>query len=305
MELVDSAKQVFAGGNNVIYKSTKDGKSYAIKRYSQQDSERLNREYCALQFLSEQGIRTVPSVHGCDKERQLGIYDWIDGKHVSDVTVEHIDQLIHFLSELKRLSKESGAKSLPLAKDACIKATDLTKLIDARFERLKNIEDEEAEVMRFVFQDCIKAYESLKPKSQGLVADNLTLSPSDYGFHNALEAADGKLTFIDFEYFGWDDPVKMIADFLWHPGQQLSDKIKQYFKSEIFKTFPDISARFYALFPLYGLVWVLILLNNFIPSVWQTKLETGVVSDDDKEILLKRQYKKAQFLLKQVLIYGN
>ena len=49
-----------------------------------------------------------------------------------------------------------------------------------------------------------------------------SLSPSDFGFHNALLEADGRLTFVDFEYFGWDDPVKIVADVMLHPGMGLS-----------------------------------------------------------------------------------
>ena len=43
------------------------------------------------------------------------------------------------------------------------------------------------------------------------------LSPSDFGFHNALLGPDGKLCFIDFEYAGWDDPAKLICDFFCQP----------------------------------------------------------------------------------------
>ena len=39
-----------------------------------------------------------------------------------------------------------------------------------------------------------------------------TLSPSDFGFHNALKRSDGRIVFLDFEYFGWDDPAKMTAE---------------------------------------------------------------------------------------------
>ena len=48
-----------------------------------------------------------------------------------------------------------------------------------------------------------------------------TLIPSDLGAHNALRGADGSLYFLDFEYFGWDDPVTSIANFIMHPGMQL------------------------------------------------------------------------------------
>jgi hypothetical protein len=34
------------------------------------------------------------------------------------------------------------------------------------------------------------------------------LSLSDFGLHNPLRHPDGKLAFLGFEYFGWDEPAK-------------------------------------------------------------------------------------------------
>ena len=41
---------------------------------------------------------------------------------------------------------------------------------------------------------------------------NRILSPSDFGLHNTISKKN-KLYFFDFEYFGWDDPIKLICDF--------------------------------------------------------------------------------------------
>ena len=46
------------------------------------------------------------------------------------------------------------------------------------------------------------------------------LSPSDIGFHNTLKCRN-KIFFIDFEYFGLDDPIKITSDFIIHPGNNL------------------------------------------------------------------------------------
>jgi hypothetical protein len=44
----------------------------------------------------------------------------------------------------------------------------------------------------------------------------LCISPSDFGFHNAIRTASG-VRFIDFEFAGWDDPAKTLADFALQP----------------------------------------------------------------------------------------
>ncbi len=96
-------------------------------------------------------------------------------------------------------------------------------------------------------------------------------SPSDFGFHNALLKNDGEICFLDFEYFGRDDPVKLMADFIWHPGMNLDFSHKANWLKETFRIFgkdPDLYSRFRAAWPLYGLRWSLILLNEFREDGW-------------------------------------
>ena len=59
------------------------------------------------------------------------------------------------------------------------------------------------------------------------------LSPSDFGFHNSLKTKKDQIIFFDFEYFGKDDPVKLAADFLLHPGMTLNLQQKKIQDSEL------------------------------------------------------------------------
>ncbi|MDP7559493.1 MAG: hypothetical protein QF745_03020, partial [Planctomycetota bacterium] len=104
-----------------------------------------------------------------------------------------------------------------------------------------------------------------------------TLSPSDFGFHNALRN-DGKITFIDFEYFGWDDPVKLTADFLWHPAMELNPEISAQWEKAMLGLFsgdPDFAVRLHAAMPLYGLRWAMIVLNEFLPGLSERRRDAG------------------------------
>ena len=50
-----------------------------------------------------------------------------------------------------------------------------------------------------------------------------TLIPPTGAHTTRSRAADGSLHFLDFEYFGWDDPLTSIANFIMHPGMRLTD----------------------------------------------------------------------------------
>jgi len=110
------------------------------------------------------------------------------------------------------------------------------------------------------------------------------LSPSDFGFHNAIRGVDGRLTFVDFEYFGWDDPAKLVNDFLLHPGMRLSADCYERFRTgalEIYGEKGAFATRLALVYPLYGLRWCMILLNEFLPERWEARRRTGVHNDRD------------------------
>jgi thiamine kinase-like enzyme len=96
-----------------------------------------------------------------------------------------------------------------------------------------------------------------------------TLSPSDHGFHNALRTTDG-LRFIDFEYAGWDDPAKMIADALHQPSVPIPPTWRTHFVSRALQHWHSadlVFERIILVEPLVCLNWVLLMLNVFLSDV--------------------------------------
>lgn len=86
------------------------------------------------------------------------------------------------------------------------------------------------------------------------------------------------MVFIDFDYFGWDDPVKLAADFLWHPAMELRSKLAVEWKTamlELFSADPDFERRLEIAMPLYGLRWAMIILNEFLPGVAEKRKSAG------------------------------
>jgi thiamine kinase-like enzyme len=105
-----------------------------------------------------------------------------------------------------------------------------------------------------------------------------SLISADFGFHNAIKADSGRVSFIDFEYFGWDDPVRLTADFLLHPGTDLNEANFNRYRQGMVSTFQsdeNFELRLLHLLPLYGIRWALILLNEFLPERWQARVFAG------------------------------
>ena len=132
------------------------------------------------------------------------------------------------------------------------------------------------------------------------------MSPSDFGFHNALRTGDGNIAFVDFEYFGWDDPVKLVSDFLLHPGMKLTAKTSRHFAegvAEIYADDPNYKTRLRLLYPLYAIRWSLIVLNEFLPAKWQQRRYAGEF--DDRNSILSTQLAKARHFIKSVSDVGT
>jgi len=103
------------------------------------------------------------------------------------------------------------------------------------------------------------------------------------------------LVFCDFEYFGWDDPVKLVADFVLHPGMALRVRLATRFEKRaaaIFADDPEFAARLRLLKPLYALRWALIVLNEFVPERWAQR--AFAYGDRDRNAVLARQLGKAE-----------
>jgi hypothetical protein len=175
-----------------------------------------------------------------------------------------------------------------------------------------------AELSAFLREELCPKLEEIAERSSEMLGEvwdrelpieHRTLSPSDFGFHNALLRRGGGVVFLDLEYFGWDDPVKLIADFLLHPGMSVSADRKCQFAAAVLREFPEALDRFEALLPLFGLKWCLILLNEFLPEHLLRRKFAGM-SEHDREARQTEQLAKARHMLRltaqaSLFPYGN
>jgi hypothetical protein len=124
------------------------------------------------------------------------------------------------------------------------------------------------------------------------------LSPSDFGLHNALRGKDGQLRFIDFEYFGWDDPVKLVSDTAIHPGSNFAEGSRQLLVERLSREFeaddPTFAARRDALYPVFGMIWCLIILNDYLPD--SRSMRVFAIRRNELEERLAGQLDKARRL---------
>ena len=224
---VAAFQRVVSGGNNRIYRvDANGGGRYALKTYLKQPNDRRDRigaETRGLDFIWTHGLRQVPRVHAFDAEESCALFDWIEGQPVETPTADDVDAAVAFLAALKELRTAPEAALLPPASEACLSAAELCRQIAGRRARLSSNGDEA--LAEFLGREFAAAWDQADRQARNgyrdagwdfdipLAPEQQTLSHSDFGFHNALRTDGGELVFVDFEYFGWDDPVKLVADF--------------------------------------------------------------------------------------------
>ena len=269
-------------GNSRIQKAvSKDGKQYVLKHYPDRllDSRpRLKREFEAFQFLRRKNVDSVPKAVRMDEDLNMGLYEWIEGKPVTRPVFDDLQQAVDFIKRLHNLSQDTSAGCIELASEACLCAVSLIDQIEERHRKLYAVKEGFPGLSCFLEQTFEPLWEEVRERciyfwpfesrKNSLPIKKQTLSPSDFGFHNALKE-NGKIMFFDFEYFGWDDPVKLTADFSWHPAMDLCPTIAVQWEEAmqaLFSNDTDFAMRLQAAMPLYGMRWAMIVLNEFLPG---------------------------------------
>jgi hypothetical protein len=281
------------GRNSRIYKVRSQDNNFALKQYpsrSDDARDRLSTEVAALRLMQNHDIDAVPRVIAVDRTRNFVLLSWIDGVPLEEAADADIDSAIHFLTSIHTLRLVPEAAEQPYAAEACLSGREIERQLRARLALLKKVAAAEPDLRAFLSRAFAPAFDRhLAAARLCMVANQLgfideipqekrSLIPADFGFHNSLRQEDGSLAYVDFEYFGWDDPVKVTADILLHPGLPLNRAQRLRFRNAAERLYGEdasFAVRLEALLPLFGLRWVLILLNEFVPERWQRRMLAG------------------------------
>lgn len=245
--------------------------------------DRLDTEFGSLEFLWDNGVRDIPKPVAKDRESSIAVYEYIEDSNLvnSEINASDIGQASDFLLRLKDLREAQGASEIGPAAEACYSVQEILDNLNRRLASLSSLNEsgpQYQDLTRFLEAELQPALADARRRAERELGKSIslqisreerTLSPSDFGFHNALRRPGGELVFLDFEYFGWDDPAKMISDFLLHPAMEIPGVLRAEFLTralEGFPEYPELAARLSLVFPLFALKWCLILLNEFIPE---------------------------------------
>lgn len=290
-----------SGANSRIYRVDTSQGTFALKSYPIRLNETRSRadvEWQTLRFLSTRGVASVPVPLARDAAGQFMLMEWIEGSAIRQHTAAELAEAAQFIVQIFDLSADPGAAEFPPASEACLSTKSIVNQIEERLPFLAS----DAMLQPFLSGTFLPLLSAAKQSVASelrhpveLAASLRRLIPADFGFHNTVRQAD-RSRYVDFEYFGWDDPVKLTADFLVHPAMNLSADDNRNFLRPIRAALAadgDFSARLLRQLPLFALRWILILFNPF-------RLDrVGEYSQDEsaRRTLLQERLDKAERLL--------
>ena len=306
-----SAQRVEGRGNSKIFRVETSQGSIALKVYPDlavDNRLRRNAEWQALKFLQHNKL-PVPKPVQTDAELNWSLIEWIDGSPADPQNQVHLGQAATFIQNLNQASRAVSSGSVfGLATEACLNPSLIENQINNRLAALKLVKD--SALRDFVDNSVSPTLVRTIERSRRLMVANYdvnldqrfwTLSPSDFGLHNAIATPQGDLVFFDFEYFGWDDPVKLTADVCLHPGMSLDENAQQYWISKAKRLFaddPNFGVRLNALYPLYAIRWALIMLNEYRTDKIKNRLNAQSRMQTDIRGAQVMQLEKAKLMLK-------
>jgi len=299
------------GGNNRVYRVSVGLRQGVVKHYFSHRGDMRDRfasERAFYTYLWTRGIRRTPEPLAWNPDHRLALFSFVDGRKLSpgEVNNSAVNQAVEFIVELNQDRK--NARNIPSASEACFSLTDHLSVVDNRIVRLQQIEPFNAidgQALEFVQNALQPAW--LRRRNllltHGDWASDRVLSPSDFGFHNALLGADGRFRFFDFEYAGWDDPAKLICDFFCQPQIPAPRKYWDQFTKTLAAALgldDSLPQRARALLPAYQIKWCCIMLNEFARNDRERRdFAHGAATSEQRKIA---QLAKARAAIQSLLI---
>lgn len=303
------------GRNSRIYRVEKDGQIFALKFFrpdKEGKMERFEAETAALFLFAESGIGSTPRLVETDRENNCVLMEWIEGERLDLYGAQEVMTLVSFIQSVHDITRKGFGREIRHATEACLNGREIIRQIKLRLDRLEESQRTYPQLRKFIDCEFIPVFNEISGWSQkryqdlglsfseNISPEQQTLSVVDFGFHNILRKKN-TLYFLDFEFFGWDDPVKLVADTLQHPAMTLDDEQKQILFLGLAKIYGEdemFLVRLNSLFPLFGLKWCMIMLNQFLPGYESAGRDIVEKEEQLKRVrnLTKSFYKRPNFM---------
>lgn len=281
------------GVNSQAFRCQVGRDSFVIKGFYSKPTSGHDRFAAEVEFLNYARMVAptfVPKLLHADEKSRSAVLEYIEGESFEEghpPSRESVNEAIIFM---KRLNEDGGLARQHVsgtAAEGFLRLTEHLENIDQRLELMgvEHVPDLCKPKGQRLIDAAKRRLTTLQDRTEHLLSKNYCtdaldqmercVSPSDFGFHNAIRTSTG-VKFFDFEFAGWDDPAKAVADFDLQPRVPVSPRTQALAKA-IEAWNARHSARYQVLAPILELKWACIILGLLNPSRWveMTKIDVS------------------------------
>jgi hypothetical protein len=268
------------GRNNRVFRIETGSRPVLLKQYYRDPHDprdRLAADFGFSRYAWGHGVRTIAEPLAANPQCDIALYAFIEGPRLqpADVTPARVREALDFVVGLNSGRRTPAAAALPYASEACFSIAAHVGTVETRVRRLQEAcagraHEESTVVARLAFAwQRIRRYLVDRDDARPLPVEARCLSPSDFGFHNAIAHPHRGLVFHDFEYAGWDDPAKLVGDFFSQVEVPPPPHLLDDFTGTLFDALGLSRShrhRVRVLLPVLRVKWCCIVLNDFLPE---------------------------------------
>jgi aminoglycoside phosphotransferase (APT) family kinase protein len=276
-----SRRKLAGGGRHEVYLVEEGERKAVLKLHAPPRGtgtlDSFEHELRCHRFLAAHLPEHVPALLGSDSSSRALLFEWVEGTRpcAEQIDLDLVGKMASFLIAANRpeLRVRAAEADIPFASEHGFSSWHHLRNAQQRITALlaTSGEDPNAREMRdFVRDELSSSLQVWQSRCHTQRLDDPTsqvFSPSDFGFHNVLLRGDGRCSFLDFEHAGWDDPAKLVADFILQPDFVLAPALTASFAEELARSGcfgNSLLGAVHSLLPVQAVKWTCIVLNPFL-----------------------------------------
>jgi hypothetical protein len=278
-----SIERLKGGINNRVFRCGNRYQHWVIKGYApaqRGQRDRMQAEVEFLRFAAQAAPGFTPALIQVDQERRCVVLENLEGETFQEgiaASDEAVSEAVQFFRQLNADTQMAQGFIQLDAAEGFLSLREHLYNIRNRYERMSYIclDPELRPKAESLLDKLNRELNRTEDRTnrlidQGIVEDTIgpeerCVSPSDFGFHNAIRTSTG-IQFIDFEFAGWDDPAKAVLDFILQPRVPLAKDPSPLLMALPRKHHRSVYRRCKAMGPILKLKWICILLAVLQPA---------------------------------------
>ncbi|MCG3776120.1 MAG: hypothetical protein JW395_2969 [Nitrospira sp.] len=265
------------GVNSGVYLVERAGERWVLKLYGARrggsDPLRLQREVAMYRHLEQNSIQCTPKLVAYDEPSQASLLTFAEGTATLEQGAEDSwhSAAIDFVAAIQTGNTAVISDALPLGTDSCQSLFDHLLNVDRRIEGVGPYAF--AAASEFHNTQIVPTWLAVRKWASTRITNAgwpellpQMVSPGDLGPHNSVVSGTGAIVFLDFEYAGWDDPVKFLCDLEFQPSNHFSETQMARWGQEIRSCTEEtfFHERYLCMRPVHAVKWASIALNPFL-----------------------------------------